>query len=73
MVLHAMVNTADILLPLAPELIVVDGVIDEAAVGTVVMVQLAVQLLVVVALVGYYGFDSLARGEIPGVDEIRSK
>ncbi|WP_313687324.1 hypothetical protein [Halobellus marinus] len=65
-----MANTADILLPLAPDLIVVDGVIDEAAVGTVVMVQLAVQLLVVVAIVTYYGRDSLARGAIPGVDAI---
>ncbi|WP_197431237.1 CPBP family intramembrane glutamic endopeptidase [Halorubrum sp. CBA1125] len=70
MVLHAMANTADILLPLAPDLIVVDGVIDETAVGTVVMVQLAVQLLVVIALVAYYGRDSLARGAIPGADEI---
>ena len=33
--------------------IVVDGVIDETAVGTVVTVQLAVQLLVVVALALY--------------------
>nr|WP_303646287.1 hypothetical protein [Halorubrum salsamenti] len=69
-VLHAMANTADILLPLAPDLIVVDGVIDEPAVGTVSIVQLAVQLLVVVALIAYYGRDTLARGAIPGADAI---
>jgi membrane protease YdiL (CAAX protease family) len=66
MVLHAMANTADILLPLAPDLIVVDGVIDEAAVGTVVVVQLAVQLVIVVGLVASYGHETLARGETPG-------
>jgi len=70
MVLHAMANTADILLPLAPDLIIVDGVIDETAVGTVVVAQLAVQLLVVVAIVAYYGRDTLARGEIPGAVDV---
>lgn len=65
MVLHAMANTADVLLPLAPDLILVDGVIDETAIGTVVVAQLAVQLLIVVAIVAYYGRDTLARGEIP--------
>ncbi|MEF8807628.1 CPBP family intramembrane glutamic endopeptidase [Natronomonas sp.] len=66
MVLHAMANTADVLLPLAPDLILVDGIIDETAVGTVVLVQIGVQLLVVVAIVAYYGREKLARGEIPG-------
>jgi membrane protease YdiL (CAAX protease family) len=42
MVLHAMVNTADILLPLAPDQIVSDGVIIESAVATVTVTQLAV-------------------------------
>lgn len=70
MVLHAMANTADILLPLAPDLLIVEGVLDETAVGTVVMVQLVVQLLVVVAFVVYYGGDTLARGAIPGADDI---
>lgn len=69
MVLHAMANTADILLPLAPDLIIVDGVVDETAVGMVVGAQLAIQVLVVVAIVGYYGRDRLARGQIPGVAE----
>lgn len=69
MVLHAMANTADVLLPLAPDLIVVEGVIDETAIGTVVVAQLAVQLLVVVAIVAYYGHDTLARGEIPGAGD----
>ncbi|WP_321112593.1 CPBP family intramembrane glutamic endopeptidase [Halorussus salinisoli] len=69
-ILHAMANTADIILPLAPDLIVVDGVIDETAVGTVVVAQLAVQLLIVVAIVAYYGRDTLARGEIPRAVDI---
>ncbi|ELY61756.1 abortive infection protein [Natronococcus jeotgali DSM 18795] len=67
MVLHAMVNTADILLPLAPDQLVVDDVIVETAVATVTITQLAVTLLVVVAIVAYFGRESLARGEIPGV------
>lgn len=70
MVLHAMANTADILLPLAPDLIIVEGVIDETAVGTVVVAQLAVQLLIVLAIVAYYGRDTLASGEIPGSGDV---
>jgi membrane protease YdiL (CAAX protease family) len=73
MVLHAMVNTADVLLPLAPESIVVEGVIDETAVATVTVMQLAVTLLVVVAIVAYFGRESLARGEIPGTRYIEGK
>jgi membrane protease YdiL (CAAX protease family) len=73
MVLHAMANTADILLPLAPDLIIVDDVIDETAVATVTATQLGVQLLVVVAIVTYFGRRSLARGEIPGVAYLRGK
>ena len=41
MVIHAMVNTADILLPLVPDQIVSDGVIVESAVATVTATQLA--------------------------------
>ncbi|WP_276256261.1 CPBP family intramembrane glutamic endopeptidase [Halomontanus rarus] len=70
MVLHAMANSADILLPLAPDQIVVEGVIDEYAVGTVVVAQLLVQLLVVVVLIAYYGRESLARGRIPGAIDV---
>lgn len=73
MVLHAMVNTADILLPLAPDQLIVDGVIVESAIATVTVTQLAVTLLVVVAIVAYFGRDSLARGEIPGVAYIRGE
>lgn len=65
MVLHAMANTADILLPLAPDLILVDGVIDETAVATVVVVQFGFQLVVIAAIVWYYGCDTLCRGEMP--------
>lgn len=70
MVLHAMANTADIILPLAPDLIVVNGVIDESAVGTVVVAQLAVQLLVVLAIIAYYGRESLTRGPVPEPTDI---
>ncbi|WP_254768391.1 CPBP family intramembrane glutamic endopeptidase [Salinilacihabitans rarus] len=70
MVLHAMANSADVILPLAPDQIVVEGVIDEAAVGEVVGVQLLVHLLVVVAIVAYYGRDGLARGRIPGAADV---
>lgn len=66
MVLHAMVNTADILLPLAPNQIAIDGVIQESAVATVTLTQVAVTLLVVLVIVAYFGRESLARGEIPG-------
>lgn len=71
MVLHAMVNTADILLPLAPDALVVNGVIDESAVATVTATQTLVTLLVVLAIVAYFGRKSLAHGEIPGAAYIR--
>ena len=73
MVLHAMVNTADILLPLAPDVLVVDGVIDETAVATVTATQVLVTLLVVLAIVGYFGRESLAHGDIPGVAYLRGE
>ncbi len=73
MVLHAMVNTADILLPLAPDVLVVDGVIDETAVATVTATQVLVTLLVVLAIVGYFGRELLAHGDIPGVAYLRGE
>ena len=73
MVLHAMVNTADILLPLAPNQIVQDGVIIESAVATVTVTQLGVQLLVVLLIVAYFGRRSLAHREIPGVVHIQGE
>lgn len=66
MVLHAMVNTADVLLPLAPDQLVVDNVIVETAVATVTVTQTAVTLLVVLGIVAYFGRESLASGAIPG-------
>ncbi|WP_418283056.1 CPBP family intramembrane glutamic endopeptidase [Halorubrum sp. DTA98] len=73
MVLHAMVNSADILIPLAPDQIVVDDVIVETAVATVTVTQLAVTLFVVFAIVAYFGRDSLSRGEIPRAAYIRGE
>lgn len=73
MVLHAMANTADVLLPLAPDEIVSEGVVIESAVATVTVTQLAVQLLVVLLVVAYFGHRSLARHEIPGVAHLRGK
>ena len=73
MVLHAMANTADVLLPLAPEEIVSDGVVIESAVATVTVTQLAVQLLVVLLVVAYFGHRSLSRREIPGVAYLRGE
>jgi membrane protease YdiL (CAAX protease family) len=67
MVLHAMVNTADILLPLAPDQLIVGGVPDEAAVTTITATQLTVQLLVVIVILAYFGPKALARKAIPGV------
>lgn len=71
MVLHAMVNTADVLLPLVPERIVVDGIVDESAVALVTVTQLAVQLLVVLLVVGYFGHRLLAHRNVPGVASLR--
>ena len=73
MVLHAMANTADVVIPLVPEAIVVDGVVDEGAVGTVVVVHLAVYVLVVLAVVAYYGRERLADGTIPGAAYVGSR
>ena len=71
MVLHAMVNTADVLLPLAPDQIVSDGVVIESAVATVTVTQLAVQFIVVLLIVAYFGHRTLAHREIPGVAYLR--
>lgn len=71
MVLHAMVNTADVLLPLAPDQLVVDNVIVETAVATVTVTQTAVTLLVVLGIVAYFGRESLASGAIPGAAYLR--
>lgn len=71
MVLHAMVNTADILLPLAPDQLVVGDVIQESAVATVTITQVAVTLLVTLVIIAYYGRESLAHEEIPGAAYIR--
>lgn len=65
MVLHAMANTADVIIPLVPEQILIDGVINERAVGTVTVVHLAVYTLVALAVVAYYGHSKLAKGVIP--------
>lgn len=73
MVLHAMANTADILLPLAPDQVLVDGVPNEAAIASVTTTQLAVQLVAVAAIVAYFGWRTLARGPIPGVDYLRGE
>jgi len=66
MVLHAMANTADVVIPLVPDEIFVDGVVDERAVGTVVVIHLAVYVLIVLVVVAYYGREKLSRGEVPG-------
>lgn len=65
MVLHAMANTADVIIPLAPELILVDGIVDEGAVGQVTAVHLAVYVLIVLVVVAVYGRERLARGDPP--------
>ena len=69
-VLHAMANTADLLIPLAPDRILVDGVVDERAVGVVVVVHLAVYVLIALSLVAYYGRERLADGEVPGIADV---
>jgi hypothetical protein len=70
MVLHAMANTADVLIPLVPEAIVLDGIVDEGAVGIVVVVHLAVYVLLALAVVARYGREQLADGEIPGPADV---
>lgn len=65
MVLHAMANTADMIIPLAPDQILVDGVINERAVGIVTNVHLFVYVLIALALVAYYGRETLASGTLP--------
>ncbi|MDG5778064.1 type II CAAX endopeptidase family protein [Haloarculaceae archaeon H-GB2-1] len=65
MVLHAMANTADMIIPLAPDQIIVDGVVDERAVAVVVVVHLAVYTLIALGIVGVYGSATLVRGDAP--------
>ena len=73
MVLHAMANTADVLLPLAPDRIVQDGVVIESAVATVTLTQLAVQLIAVLIIIAYFGRRTLARREMPGVASVQGR
>lgn len=65
MALHAMANTADTIIPLAPDQIIVDGVINERAVGIVTNVHLLVYVLIALALVAYYGRETLTSGSLP--------
>ncbi|MFC7047067.1 CPBP family intramembrane glutamic endopeptidase [Halobacteriaceae archaeon GCM10025711] len=69
MVLHAMSNTADMLIPLVPDEILVDGVVNEQAVGVVVIIHLAVYVLIVFGLVAYYGRETLSRGPMPDAED----
>ena len=66
MVLHAMANTADVLIPLVPDELLIDGVVNERAVGIVTGVHLVVYVAISLTIVAYYGRKSLARGTIPG-------
>ena len=70
MVLHSMANTADMIIPLAADEIIIDGVVDERAVGVVVVVHLAVYVLIVLAVVAYYGGEALAEGSIPTATDV---
>lgn len=65
MVLHAMANTADVVIPLAADQIVINGIIDEGAVGVVTVVHLAVYVLIVFAVIAVYGRERLTDGEMP--------
>lgn len=66
MVFHAMANTADVLIPLVPERILVDGVVDVQAVGIVTVAHVTVYVLLVFVVVAYFGRARLARKSIPG-------
>lgn len=63
MALHAMANTADMVIPLAPDQIIIDGVIDERAVATVVVVHVAVYTVIALAIVVYYGPTTLTKSD----------
>lgn len=65
MVLHTMANTADVIIPLAPDQILIDGVVDERAVGIVVAIHLLVYALLALAVVAYYDRRTLTRNGVP--------
>jgi membrane protease YdiL (CAAX protease family) len=65
MVFHTMANTADVLIPLSADRILIDGVVDQRAVGTVVAVHLLVYVVLSLVVVAYYGPKTLASGRIP--------
>lgn len=68
MILHAMANTADLIIPLAPDRILVEGVIDQGAVGVVTVVHVGVYVLIALAVIVIYGRADLAKGAAPGAD-----
>jgi len=68
--LHAMANTADVIIPLVPERILVEGVIDQQAVGVVTAMHLGVYVLIVIAIVAVYGHEKLATGDVPGAADV---
>jgi membrane protease YdiL (CAAX protease family) len=70
MVMHAMANTADTIIPLAPDRLIVDGVIDERAIAIVTGVHLAVYVLLALAVVAYFGPRRLARGGVPDSSDV---
>jgi membrane protease YdiL (CAAX protease family) len=65
MVAHAMANTADMVIPLAADRLVVDGVVDESAVAVVSIVHLGVYAAIAAGLVAVYGWRTLAGGSMP--------
>ena len=70
MALHAMANTADVVIPLAPDQILVEGVIDEGAVGVVTAVHVGVYGVIALVIIAVYGRRKLARGEVPGAADV---
>ncbi|MDX1744340.1 MAG: type II CAAX endopeptidase family protein [Halobacteriales archaeon] len=70
MVLHSMANTADMVIPLAADQIIFDGVVDDRAVGIVVVAHLAVYVLIALAVIASYGREALARGSIPTAADV---
>lgn len=66
MVLHTMANTVDVLIPLAPDRILIDGVVDQRAVALVTAVHVGVYALIALVIVAAYGRRRLSSKPVPG-------
>lgn len=65
MFFHAGLNSAGGLIPVDPERIIIEGIVQEGYLGLISGLNFAVYFLIALAVVGLFGRKHLARGDVP--------